>query len=184
MAPLVRSEKSACLSIVSWYDRGPRQSGLVSLWPQRPVQVLASRRGYSTRSARGSHELTKRAGGSGRATDSQFRCSGSRSQDRLSRACWPACPRQTPGLSFPDAGPFSRPSHLELAFPLSLVSIQKLQKLNSWRRMARDFQHTTAKFPTHEDPLDRVKRAKRPGGSARSHERRWPPRARRTRDSK
>ena len=116
--------------------------------------------------SRVSRTLTKRAGGSGRATDSQFRCSGSRSQDRLSRACWPACVPSDPWtLGFPtqDLSRAPRPSSLLFLCPSYSNSKARFLKIvDSWRRMARDFQHKLQNSGR--------KRVKRPGNSANRSE--------------
>ena len=117
--------------------------------------------------SRVSRTLTKRAGGSGRATDSQFRCSGSRSQDRLSRACWPACVPSDPWtLGFPtqDLSRAPRPSSLLFLCPsYSNSKAQFLEiELIFGRRLARDFQHKLQNSGR--------KRVKRPGNSAHRSE--------------
>lgn len=129
--------------------------------------------------SRVSRTLTKRAGGSGRATDSQFRCSGSRSQDRLSRACWPACVPSDPWtLGFPtqDLSRAPRPSSLLFLCPsYSNFKARFLKIVDSWRRDGARFPTQTAKFREETGETAR---------QLRKQERRWPPRARGTRASK
>ena len=102
------------------------------MWPQSPVQVLASRRGYSTRARleglTNTHQACWRVRpGDGLAVQVLgFPLAG----PPVARLLACMCPLRPLDSRFPDAGPFSRPSPLELAFPLSFV-FKPNPKLNS-----------------------------------------------------